>query len=76
MRQYGATSLKADVKLRRSISLNDELELLLQSVTGLVSAVQCSKISLNKCSGSMCAIQFCMCMSLFTNLLSNKDIIF
>ncbi len=35
----------------RSISLNDELELLLQSVTGLVRAVQCTKIiSLNKYS--------------------------
>ncbi len=39
------------MKLRRSISLNDELELLLQSVTGLVRAVQCTKkISLNKSS--------------------------
>ncbi len=39
------------MKLRRSLSLNDELELLLQSVTGLVRAVQCTKkISLNKCS--------------------------
>ncbi len=71
----GATSRKADVKLRRSLSLNDELELLLQSVTGLVRAVQCTKkIGLNKCS-TVCAIQFCMCISLFTNLLS-KDIIY
>ncbi len=38
------------MKLRRSLSLNDELELLLQSVTGLVRAVQCTKNSLNKCS--------------------------
>ncbi len=40
------------MKLWRSLSLNEEL--LLQSGTGLVRAVQCDKKSLNKCTTVAC----------------------
>ncbi len=62
----------ADMKLRRSLSLNEEL--LLQSGTGLVRAVQCTKYRSEYVYSSTCGIQFCMCMSPFTNLISFIDI--